>query len=169
MIPKITKILYTTSLGTGAPYVFRHALCLAQAHQAKIYLVNAMEPLSSFGQSLVELHVSQSESKQIHQQAQQTIKNNLLARAKRLCEKEATNTVGGMDLVEDISVVEGQADQVILARAKEIDADMIIMGTQRHSIVEKALTGSTARNVMHHSQIPVLFVRIPDGYSEKGF
>lgn len=169
MIPKINRILYTTGLGSGAPYVFRYALCLAQAHQAKIYVVNAIEPLSTFGQSLVELHISHSQSEQMHQQAQQTVKNNLLTRARKLCEKESANTPGGMNLVEDISVVEGKADQVILARAQEIDADVIIMGTQRHSIVEKALAGSTARNVMHHSQIPVLFIRIPEGFFEKDF
>ncbi|MCK5193776.1 MAG: universal stress protein [Desulfobulbaceae bacterium] len=169
MIPKIEKILYATGLGPGAPYVFRYALSLAQAYQAKIFVVNAMEPLSTFGQSLVELHISHNQSEQIHQEARQKVKNNILARVKKLCAKESSSILDGSSLVTDIEVVEGQAAQVILAKAEEIAADVIVMGTQSHSIIGEAMLGSTARKVLHRGTIPTFLVRIPEGYSEEGF
>ena len=51
MLPKIKTILYTTTLGPDAPYVFRYALALARQHQAQIVAVHAMEPLSGSGSS----------------------------------------------------------------------------------------------------------------------
>lgn len=169
MIPKIGKILYATNLGPGAPYVFRYALSLAQAYQAKIFVVNVMEPLSSFGQSLVELYVSHNQSEQIHQEARQKVKNNLLARVKKLCAKESSSIPDGESLVTNIEVVEGQAAQVILAKAEEIKADVIVMGTQSHSVLEEAMLGSTARKVIHAATIPICLVRIPENYQEEGF
>ena len=54
MLPAIKTILYATDLSQGSPYIFRYALTLARQHQAKIVVVHAIEPLTPFGQSLVE-------------------------------------------------------------------------------------------------------------------
>ena len=169
MIPKIEKILYATGLGLGAPYVFRYALSLAQAYQAKIFVVNAMEPLSTFGQSLVELHISHNQSEQIHQEARRKVKDDLLARVQKLCAKESAYIPDGASLVTNIEVVEGQAAQAILAKAEEITADVIVMGTQSHSVLEEVMLGSTARKVIHAATIPICLVRIPENCQEEGF
>ncbi len=169
MIPEIKKILYATSLGIGAPYVFRYALSLAKAHKADIHIVNAMQPLSTFGQSLVELHISHHQSESLHEEARKTVQNNLLERAEKLFAKESSNIQDGTEMVKDIVVIEGRADQVIVSRAEEIGADVIVMGIQRHNIVEKVALGSTARRVIHNASVPVFLARIPEGYSEEGF
>lgn len=169
MIPKIKNILYATSLGNGAPYVFRYALSIAAAHRADIHVVNAMEPLSTFGQSLVELHISHHQSGQLHENARKTVQDNLFARAKKLCDKESGNIDNGAKLIKSINVLEGRADQIILSMVEDIGADVIVMGTQCHSLVEKVSMGSTASKVLHQAPVPVFFVRIPDGYSEEGF
>jgi nucleotide-binding universal stress UspA family protein len=169
MIPRIKKILYATNLGPGAPYVYRYALSLAQVYQAKIYVVNAMEPLSPFGQSLVELHISHNQSEQMHEEARQKAKNNILYRVQKLCTKESSCITDGENLVANIEVIEGQAYQVILKKAEEMGADVIVMGTQSHSILEEVMLGSTARKVLHTTSTPALLVRIPPGYFEEGF
>ncbi len=69
MLPKIKTILYATGLGPAAPYVFRYALSLARQHEARIIAVHGMEPLSTFGQSLVEQYISHEQSEEMHQQA----------------------------------------------------------------------------------------------------
>ena len=80
MLPDIKKILYATGMGAGAPYVFRHALALAKRYNAQIVAVSALEPLSTFAQSLVELHISHAQSEQIHDQARKDAKERLRAR-----------------------------------------------------------------------------------------
>jgi nucleotide-binding universal stress UspA family protein len=169
MLPKIKKILYATAMGASAPYVFRYALMSARQYDAQIVAVSALEKLSPFANSLVELHISQSQSKEIHEKAQAQAKERLHERIKRLCASECGTDPQYTERLDDIIIKEGPAAQVILAVAKEQDVDLIIMGSHRHSALEDAVLGSTTSKVLHSTTIPVLVVRIPDGYHEEGY
>jgi len=168
MLPKIQKILYATGLGAGAPYVFRYALSLARQYGAEIVAVHGMEPLSPFAQSLVELHVSHEDSEEMHRQARETVKEKLRGRIRQLCEKENGDDQAGCR-VSEIRIVEGQPAQVVLTAAAEIGADLIIMGSHRHTVVGDAMLGTTTHRVLHSATQPVLVVRIPEGFREEGF
>jgi len=168
MLPKIKKILYATGLGPGAPCVFRYALSLARQHGAQIVAVHGMEPLSPFAQSLVELHISHDASEEIHRRGRETVKQNLHDRIRRLCEKENGDAEDGCRVI-DIRIVEGQPAQVVLAVAAEVGADLIVMGAHRHTVLGEAVLGTTTHKVLHSASIPVLVVRIPEGYREEGF
>ena len=169
MLPQIKTILYATGMGPGAPYVFRYALALANQHDAQIIAISALEPLSTFGQSLVELHISHEQSEQIHRTAQTQCKERLLERVARLCEKECADDRVCTQRVSEIRVEEGNPSQVILAAAKEYTADLIIMGAHRHTVIGDAMLGTTANKVLHSATQPVLVVRIPEGFHEEGF
>ncbi|MCK4620820.1 MAG: universal stress protein [Desulfuromonadales bacterium] len=164
MLPEIKTILYATDLGPGSPHVFRYALSLAQRHQGRITILKAMEPLTTFGQSLVELHISHNSSEQLHAEARAQVKQQLEERLHEFCAKEAC--VCDEQLVTGIRVVEGQPAEVILAEARTLSADLIVMGTHRHSAIGEALLGSTAHKVLHRSEIPVLLVRVPESQDE---
>lgn len=166
MLPKIKKIIYATGLGPAAPYVFRYAMSVARQYGAEIVAVHGMEPLTPFAQSLVELHISHEDAEALHQQARETVKEKLRERIRRLCEKEN----GGKECgVSEIRIVEGQPSQVVLAAAAEVGADLIVMGSHRHTVLGDAMLGTTTHKVLHSSAIPVLVVRIPEGYREEGF
>jgi nucleotide-binding universal stress UspA family protein len=167
MLPKIETILYTTGLGAGAPYVFRYALALARQHQAKIVAVHAMEPLSSFGRSLVEQYISHENSVEMHNKARESVRTKIKDRMQELCTSECENAPSCESIVASIHVIEGYPDQVILNLAKECSADMIVMGTQGHSLVDEVLVGSTTRKVLHNADKPVLVVKIPKDYTEE--
>ena len=53
----------------------------------------------------------------------------------------------------------GDARDVILHTAEELDADLIIMGTHGRRGISRALLGSVAETVVRTSPIPVLTVR----------
>lgn len=163
MLPKINTIVYATGLGASAPYVFRYAMCLAQQHQAKLVIVHAMEPLSPFGQSLVELHVSHAASEKMHTNALVQIRGQM---EKRLADFVAGESGANASLVKAIKVIEGQPAQVIVAEAKTHHADLIVIGSHRHTALGDALLGHTASKVTHSSEIPVLLVPIPKGFEE---
>jgi nucleotide-binding universal stress UspA family protein len=169
MLPQIKKILYATGMGPSAPYVFRYALSIANQHDAQIITVSALEPLSTFAQSLVELHISHEQSEQIHDTAQAQAKAQLRERIARLCEKECATDLQCPQRVNEIHIEEGQPAQVILAAAKEYAVDLIIMGAHRHTVIGDAMLGSTAHKVLHSAAQPVLVVRIPEGFHEEGF
>jgi nucleotide-binding universal stress UspA family protein len=46
--------------------------------------------------------------------------------------------------------------------AKELEADLIILGTHGHTGLKHVLLGSTAERVVRHAPCPVLTVRIPE-------
>ena len=54
MIPEIKKILYATDLSDNARYAFGYAISLADRYDAKITVINVVEELSPFAQSMVE-------------------------------------------------------------------------------------------------------------------
>lgn len=169
MLPKIQKILYATGLGAGAPYVFRFALSVAQQYGAKIAVVHGMEPLTPFAQSLVELHISHEQSEQIHQNARQAMVGKIEERLELLCTKELCNDAEGRSRVCGIFIEEGAPAEVILQQAEKLGADLIVMGSHRHTVIGDAMLGTTTHKVLHSSKLPVLVVRIPEGYSEEGF
>lgn len=167
MLPKIKTILYATGLGAGAPYIFRHALALARQHQAMIVAVHAIEPLSPFGQSLVEHYISHDVSTEMHRKAQEKVKSQLTERLRNICVQECNGSTECDALVSSILVVEGQPSQVIQDTAKNWAADLIVMGAHRHTMIGEVMVGSTTRRVLQGTELPVLVVKIPEGYSEK--
>lgn len=165
MLPKFEKILYASALGAGAPYVCRYALSLARQCQARVTVLHAIEPLSTFGQSLVELHVSHADSEAQHAEARSQVKSNLEQELHDLVRQETAE--GEYDrLIEGVKVVEGQPAEQILLEAEKIGADLIVVGSHRHTALGDALLGHTASKVTHRSRIPVLLAPIPDGYGE---
>lgn len=167
MLPQVKTILYATGLDPGAPYVFRYALSLARQQQANIVIVHGIEPLTPFGQSLVEQYISHEHSEEIHRKARETARASINERLTRLCETECSDPAQCEKLVDSIRIVEGYPDQAILAAAKDCAADLIVMGSHRHTVVGEVIMGSTTRKVLHSTSLPVLVVRIPEGYTEE--
>ncbi len=165
MLPKIETILYATGLGPGAPYIFRYALALARQHKAKIVAVHGMEPLSTFGKSLVEQYVSHDSSEQMHSKAQESMQAKLQARMEKMCIDECEHVQQCDNPVTAIHVLEGYPAQVIIKVANDISADLIVIGAQSHGKVSEIMMGSTARKVLHKATQPVLVVRTPKDFT----
>lgn len=167
MLPKIETILYATGLGPGAPYIFRYALSLARQHKAKIVAVHGIEPLSTFGQNLVEQYISHDNAQQLHRMARQNVKEKLQERMEKLCAGECEQLPQGDNPVSATHVLEGYPAMVIVKVANDVSADLIVMGAQSHGKVSEIMTGSTTRKVLHNASQPVLVVRVPKGFTEE--
>jgi len=57
-----------------------------------------------------------------------------------------------------IMVTEGDFAESILKTAKEINADLIVMGSHSRKWLENILMGSVAEKVLHHTSIPLFIV-----------
>ena len=53
----------------------------------------------------------------------------------------------------------GSAADVILAQAREVNADIVVLGTHGRTGVSRLVTGSTAESVLRRAEVPVLLVR----------
>ena len=169
MLPKVQKILYATGMGAGAPHVYRYALAMAKQHDAQIIAVSALESLSPFAQGLVDVHIPKSQREEIRRTAQNQAKELLQGRVAKLCDKECGIDPECAQRLSEIRIEEGPPAQVVLSVAKELDVDLIIMGSHRHTVLGDAVLGSTTHKVLHQATRPVLVVRIPEGYYEEGF
>ncbi len=58
----------------------------------------------------------------------------------------------------EMTTLQGRAAPEIVAHAKKVGADLIVMGTHGRSGFQHALLGSVAERVVHHSPCPVLVV-----------
>lgn len=63
----------------------------------------------------------------------------------------------GDEKIETI-IKEGDYAENILQTAKEIKADIIVMGTHSRKGLDKILLGSVAENVLHHTTIPLFII-----------
>ncbi len=169
MIPKIKAILYATGMGAGAPYVYRYALALAKEHDAQIVAVSALEALPPFAQSLVDVHIPPAQRDELQRTAHLQAKEKLMGRIAQLCSRECGNDPDCTQRLREIRIEDGPPAQSVLSVAKELNVDLIIMGSHRHTVLGDALLGSTTHKVLHQATQPVLVVRIPDGYYEEGF
>jgi len=169
MLPEIKKILYATGMGAGSPHVFRYAMTMAKQHDAEIIAVSALETLSNFAQSLVAVHIPTEQQECLHTEAHAHAREKLEQRIKQLFEKEVANDQQSKERLSEIRIEDGTPARVVLRVAEEIDADLIIMGSHRHTVVGDAMLGTTTHKVLHSTKRPVLVVRIPEGYHEEGF
>ena len=63
----------------------------------------------------------------------------------------------GDDKIETV-VKDGDFGETILNTAKELNVDIIVMGTHSRRGLDKILMGSVAEKVLHHSSIPLFII-----------
>lgn len=60
------------------------------------------------------------------------------------------------------AVVRGKTGPAILAYADENDVDLVVMGTEGRTGLDRLVTGSVAEHVVRNSPVPVVTVRAPE-------
>ncbi len=74
----------------------------------------------------------------------------------------ATAAAEGRDVPVQTAVLEGRPYEEILEYAEEVDVDMIVMGTEGRSGLDRFMLGSVTERVLRTSDVPVLAVRLAE-------
>lgn len=158
MLPDVKRILYASDIESGSRPAFRAAISMAGHYDAQVTFLNVIEPLNSTARNLVKTMMSDEMLSEMHDESVNHLKQKLVERIEQFCDQE-------LDEVEKMKegqvvprVEEGNADNVILEVADDINADLIVMGTRTHSSVGQFFLGSTANRVMTHTKRPVLII-----------
>ncbi|MFA9415529.1 universal stress protein [Natrinema sp. HArc-T2] len=132
-------ILVPTDGSDGTRQSLTHGLTLAERFDATIHALSVVPegPLGTL------------QSDEGHRVAERAVER---------VEVEATRE--GVDVVT--AVEQGVPHEVILAYADDHDIDMIIMGTQGRTGLDRVLVGSVAERVVRMADIPVVTVRLND-------
>jgi len=159
MLPKMQTILYATDLSPRSPEVFRYAMSVAQQYGGKIVILHAMEPLSPFAKSMVDLYISKEQGEKLHAGAVERMRETVRQRLELFCTEELCRDPEGRDRVADVRILDGRPSEVILAEAARLKPDLIVLGSHGHTAVGEVLLGTTAHRVTQRATVPVLLVR----------
>ena len=146
MLPK--NILVPTDLSPHAEAAFDYACELAEKLDATIHLVNVIG-IPTLG--VPELGVAVTS----------TMIDSMISDNQKALDELVTRHRPGVRIGQ-VLMKTGDARDMIDEAAKEIAADLIIMGTHGRRGVSRALLGSIAENVVRTAPCPVLTIRSTD-------
>lgn len=153
-LPEINTILYTTSLGKHTRPVFRHAVKLAKALQAKIVMLHVVEPMGEMGAALIQNYLPRDIVQKMHDEGIEQIITQMHQRIEKFCQEELNSLPGSVDIDIEYAVVEGNHSDSILKEAKQRQVQMIVMGAENtfghHS--------HTTQQVAKRAGVPVVVV-----------
>ena len=136
-------IIAAVDLTEESHHVAKRACALSAAYGSKLSCLHVIEPLSLAYGGDIPMDLST-----IQEQIQETAKLHLAEFAKSL------NIAP-----EDQHLIFGRPETEIHALAKQVDADLIVVGSHgRHGLA--LLLGSTANGVLHDAPCDVLAVRV---------
>lgn len=159
MLPDVKKILYVSDLESGSRPAFRAAVSLCGHYgESQITYLHVIESLSGTTRSVLSNMMEKEEMDELLAKGVEQLSQKIQERIERFCEQELEeHEVLSLKNI-DARVEEGTPWRTILTVADEIDADVIVMGTRKHSSIGQMLLGSTATKTLSHSKRPVLVV-----------
>lgn len=140
------KVLFPIDFSEGASEVLQYALSIAEKDEAKIDVLHVIqEPVE-----MMDVYLPNFSYDGLHEEMKEASQKNM----EKFCEE---NIKGKADF--EIHIRSGAPFVEIINAAKELDDDVIVMGTHGRSGIDHVLFGSTAEKVVRKSPVPVLTVR----------
>lgn len=141
------NILLATDFSETASYAAEHAAALARAHAGVLHLVHVIEEFS-YWESFNLKHFPTPE-------VYEELQSNARLALESLVESAE-------DLSLQTHVREGKPFVEIIRAARDLEADVIVIGSHGQSGMTETLFGSTAEKVVRKSPCSVLVARHPD-------
>lgn len=137
---EIKNILIATDFSAESENALQYALTLALRYQSTIHLVHVIQPVAHD-------FLSQARATMAHEQRRLAAE----AQISRQAEEAAS-------VPHQIHMVEGVTAETIDIVAKEIAADLVVIGTKGAEGIPKLFKGSTAEEVFRRVSCPVLII-----------
>jgi nucleotide-binding universal stress UspA family protein len=150
-------MLYASDLGPYAPFVLQHALSLARAFNANLYVIHVVEPMSPFAESVLQSYLDPSTLDDLHQEGVPTVMATIEQKVldSFVAELEEPQDLA---LISAVRVRQGDPAQVILDQVQRLDIDLLIIGSHGEGGSADIPLGRTAARVLQLSTVPVYLV-----------
>lgn len=144
------KILVPSDLREASLVAFKEAIELANSFKSHLYLLNVRPEF-----------MNKEEMEMLRVSARKFIKEekDIAINAKAVLE-EMFRRSGGQGVQHQILLREGNARDEILATAKELGCDLIVITTTGRSRLAEHLHGSDAEQLVRETQIPILVIPV---------
>ncbi|NBA93695.1 universal stress protein [Pseudomonas sp. R5(2019)] len=154
----IRSLLYATDLGLYAPYVMQHALTLARAFNAELYVIHAVEPMGLFAESVLQSYLDESTLTNLQNQGVTTVMANIEQKVLASFREELGEGQQDLALIRAVRVRQGDPAEVILDQAERLAVDLVIVGSHSQGAGAEIPLGRTAARVLQLSKVPVYMV-----------
>jgi nucleotide-binding universal stress UspA family protein len=115
-IPQIKTILYATDLGKFTRPVFRQAVAHANVHQARIIMLNVVEPLTETARAIIAGYMPETAIEEVQKDGMKNIIATMKERVKKFCDEECDGMgVDDMPLQEIVVVAGRPSEEILLA------------------------------------------------------
>lgn len=161
MTLNIETILYATDLSDNARHAYGYANDLARKYNARVTILYVIENINPTIEIQISGMLGSSKWDQMIKDNATHLDKYIRERVETFCQELDSEYDACRLTLEDIMVTRGVPHEQILAASKQMDADLIVMGTHGHNLLKDMVIGSTARKVVKHSKKPVLTVRLP--------
>ena len=141
------SILCATDISPRSIHAIKSAFSLAEKFNAKLYILNSQINLNSPEERLMS-RISVKKRMDENKDLAESVKSRIA------------------DIVDDLNITtqydfllrEGVAEKVIISVATELNADLIVMGTNGADQMSDYFLGTTASNVIKFANCPVLVI-----------
>ena len=160
MLPKFNNILYCTDFSESSINAFKYVVYLAKTTGADIHVLHVVEKLSTDAKITLR-YITNSDTR--HKLLKERVKS-----ATEILQERQDNFWNSLSVedqalrvqIKSSQVIEAYPAETILSVSKEINTDVIIMGTHQRGVIHTFL-GSITKSVLRSSLIPVLVVPAP--------
>lgn len=142
-------ILIATDGSAASEHAAKLAVGLARTHGARLTAVYVADPYPYVGIGEINPMGFQAYMDVAHDQA-----SRAHAVVDALCKQETPAIALQVRMVEEVAPAAG-----IVQSAREVGADLIVLGSHGRSGIARLMLGSVADRVVHESTIPVLITR----------
>lgn len=166
MLPEVNKILYSTDLSKGSAVAFEQAAYLAKKTGAEIHILHVVEKLSSDAKITLQTYVMDKNSR--HDLLKERVhhaEDKMEDRQDYFWNERHPEDADVRNQIKSIQIEEAYPAETILKVSKELEVDLIVMGTHEKGMFHTFL-GSVAKNVLNRSRIPMLIVPLPEKEEE---
>jgi len=140
----IKKIMIALDYDPSSQKVAKMGLTMAKAMGAKVILLHVKVQLVNYAITYKKMGSLKLENIEDMQLAAQ----NFIKNSKHRLEENLIHTI----------VKEGDFAVSVLETAKDMDVDLIVMGSQSNRWVEEIVLGRVTNKILQHSKIPLLII-----------
>ncbi|RMG92773.1 MAG: universal stress protein [Candidatus Dadabacteria bacterium] len=145
MVPEIRHILVPIDITDASSRVAGYATAMAERFHARVtalYVVEESEGILGFTVATRDTDESEAELES------------------EFAQKLSDHAHRYLPSGTEVRVVEGEPHHRIVETAREVGADLILMGHHLRGKLERLMNGSVAEHVLRESQIPLLVVPV---------
>ncbi|EGG94176.1 Universal stress protein family [gamma proteobacterium IMCC1989] len=152
MLTEINTILYATDVSPESESALSMTMSLAEKYQAEVTVLNVVEPINAslYGWGAIESWA------EIEKDTLDRSLASLTDQVNGFFDKHFSSDISIAR--PSINVINGSVAKSVLGCADDINAGLIVLGSNGHGAISELLLGSVADKVVRLSKRPVLLV-----------